>query len=331
MTVVDAPHARDPDHAGGGVADVALALEVEPEAAAGGVVLATVRATAPRDVVLQGGAVTLTCSLAYRYTEGFFGAAYSATARRVPEVVTQPLPGPTLLRQGEVVALQVLLPVPAGGPPTIDAPLVTVAWAAGAVMRFEGTAYAEAEPRPVRVLADGRGADLAAAATVPGGRRPDRLSFEGLAVDGVARRLLRPGGRLTGHLVLEPRRSGAVEEARVELVLASLVPHGPWVVDDPSRNPEALPNEAEEVVVRSVLAHPGAPGSPAGAGAPGRPPAGHGATIWPFAIDAPTPLPAPTWVAPEFAVRWLLRGVVTRRRSRPTTASVELDASTRPR
>ena len=132
----------------------------------------------------------------------------------------------------------------------------------------------------------------------------------------VGSRRFGPGERLAGELAVEPARAGRLQAVRAELVLLQHVPHGPWVVDNPARNPEAHPNEAETVVARVVLAA----GLPVAAGVP--------PLRWPFEIVAPQALPAPTLVTDDFALRWVLRGVAERPRSHVTTSSLELDGST---
>lgn len=308
--MVTLPPPGAPDDVGVDGVAVVVTVDVEPAAVTGGVVLATVRSRAVRDVVLQGGEVSLGCALAYRYLEGFFGATYGATARRAVDVAAQPLPGPTLLRQGEHVDHQVLLGVPAQGLPTVNCELVQVAWTARARVRYEGTQHADAPPVPLVVGSPGRGADTDSPALLRGGRRQDHVAVA------VGSRRFGPGGQVAGELVVEPARPGRLQEVRAELVFLQHVPHGPWVVDNPARNPEAHPNEAETVVARVVLAA----GLPVAAGGP--------ALRWPFELAAPRALPAPTLVTDDFALRWVLRGVAERPRSYVTTSSLELDGST---
>lgn len=294
------------------VPPVAVSLTAEPVVAAGGVVLATVRTEAERDVVLQGGDVSLGYALAYRYTEGnFFGAVYTSTARRSETVAGASLPGPTLLRAGEHVEQQVLVPVPAQALPTLACTLVLLQWVVRAKVRFDGTEQEHSAPVPVAVVARGRGAQTGGAVSVSGGRHPDEVRVEGLRS-----REIFPGDRVEGELVVVPARAGRVRAVRVELVLHQVVPHGPWVVDDPARNPESVPKEAGDVVARQSLS--------------GEIPvaAGGGGLRWPFVLDVPAELPGPTLVAPEFSLRWFVRAVIDRRRARRTTADLELDGST---
>jgi hypothetical protein len=317
LILVHATGSSELHRTGGEVGEVEVSLDVEPLTTLGGVLLATVRTTSARDVVLQGGEVTLTRSFAYRYNEGFFGAAYTATARRRLDVATDALPGPTLLRAGTAVEQQALLPVPDGGPPTLESDLAAVRWTVSAHVRYEGSARADAEPVLVRVLGAGRGAAVEGPARVHGRRRLDDVRLDAVAVDGAESRQLRSASRITGVLVVQPRRPGRLEEVSVELVLVTLVPHGPWLVDDPSRNPEPVPKESESVVVREVLAGPTL--------LPDTTP-----MRWRFTIGAPPVLPAPTWAGEEFSVRWLLRGRVVRPRLSTARIDLELDGSSLP-
>lgn len=300
------------DAAATGGPPLAVSVTVEPSVQAGGVVLATVRTDTDRDVVLQGGEVTLGYELAYRYTEGnYFGATYSSTARRSAVVAAGALPGPTLLRADEHVEQQILVPVPAATLPTLACTLVSLRWLVRASVRYDGTHHAHAPPVEVAVLARGRGAAADGPPAVSGGRHPDEVRFEG-----VRTRELFPGDRVDGELVVVPARAGRLRLVRVELVLHQVVPHGPWVVDDPARNPESVPKEAGDVVARQALSGE----IPVAAGGAG--------LRWPFALDAPERLPGPTLVAPEFSLRWYVRAVVDRRRARRTTVDLELDGST---
>lgn len=289
---------------------VTVALAAEPTVPLGGIVRAEVYTFAERDVLLQGGAVSLGYTLAYRYNTGFFGATYTGTARGAATVAELALPGPTLLREGNVLHQEVLLEVPADGPPTADTPLVSVEWSTQAAVRYDGTQEARAEPAPVAVLADGRGADPPSPLVVAGGRHRDDIEL--VVLSG---RRLGPGGRVSGEVVVVPRRPGPLAAVRVELVLVTLVPHGPWLVDDPARNPEPLPKESETVVdAEEVIG--------VGRAQPGV------ALHLPFALEAPPALPAPSWVTDEFSLRWLLRAVVDRRHRRRTTVELELRGST---
>lgn len=293
-------------------ADVVVGIEVDHDAVAGGVALATVRTSASRDVVLQGGEVTLGYAQFYRYREAFFGPHYTATHRRVHGVAAEALPGPTLLRGGQSVDQQVLLPVPSG-PPSVSCALVGIGWSVGAHVRYEGTHRADAPARPLAVLSGGRGAVLGDV-EVETGRRRDAVTLEVLT----GRESLTPGAPIRGEVVVRAVRRGELETVRAELVLHQHVPHGPWLVDDPRRNPEPSPKDVFGVLQRAELARtvPVAPGQ---------------VLRWPFALEIPSDPPAPTLATGEFALRWLVRAVVVRRRARATTADLEIDVGTSPK
>lgn len=297
-------------------APVTVTVHAEPPTVTeGGVVLATVRARATRDVVLQGGSATLTCATAYRYTTGgAYGTSYSSTARRSDDLASQPLPGPTFLRAGRESEEQVLLVVPPTGPPTTACDLVTIAWTVGATVRFEGSGRAVAAPVDLTVLGGGAGAEITGSTVV------DRGRFGSIAFEDMSGRTIAPGSTLSGCVVVRPRRAGAVGALRVELVLAQVVPHGPMIGDDPSRNPYIAEKESETVVARVALTAPVDVGG--------------GLLRAPFVLSVPTSLPAPTLVTPDFSLRWVLRAVVGRRGAwlpRTTSADVELAGSTIPR
>jgi hypothetical protein len=273
------------------------------------VVLATVRVRAVRDVVLQGGEASLTAAVAYWYvTGGIFGSTYSSVARSTVEASRQPLPAPTLLREGQEVEHQLLLAVPATGLPTVDCDLVSIEWTVRATVRYEGSGRVAAAPVALVVLSGG-GPEPPVPPPAPRAR---------VRLEGVGPRRVGAGTRVTGEVVLAERRRAAVlRGARVELVLLQLVPHGPLLGDNPARNPYIAAKESETVVARVPLALPGGV---------------TGEARLPFALDVPA-LPAPTLLTDDFSLRWVLRAVVDRRVSGfPRTASseVELVGSTMP-
>lgn len=327
---------------------VTVTVGVEPWTVAGGVVLATVTTHATRDVVLQGGEVTLGYALAYRYsTGGIFGTSYFSTARRSADVAREPLPGPTLLRAGRDIEQQALLRVPPDALPSVGATLVTIAWSVRTRVFFEGTGEAYAGPvgltvRGGRLGGDGAGGSsrgsgeasggaatgsLGVAATgsgfpvdaLPAGAAGLRGKRDSVTFERVSSRRFAPGTRITGDVVIGSRRGGD-RFVRVELVLVELVPHGPMIGDDPSRNPYIAEKESESVLVRRSLA--------AGAAVPV---SGSGVRL-PFTVDVPSRVPSPTLITPDFTLRWFLRAVVQRRLAvglrRSTTTDLEVLGST---
>ncbi len=294
-------------------APVTVTVHADRTAREGAVVLATVRIRASRDVVLQGGEVTLRCALSYRYiTGGIFGATHSSVERRTDVVATQPLPGPTLLRAGAQVEHQVLLAVPVAGPPTAVCELVTVGWTIHAEVRFEGRERAEAAPVAIVVLGTGRDASLAAGTVMERGR-PGVVDLEE-----VSTRVLAAGTRVSGIVVVG--RAAGVRSVKVELVLVQLVPQGPVIYDEPGRNPYIAPKEAEAVVVRLHLVGDGHPAE-----------VGPGDRL-PFSLEVPA-LPAPSLVTKEFSLQWVLRATLRRRVGGvplTTVADLEVRGSTAP-
>lgn len=273
---------------------VSVTVRTDPATRPGAVLAVTVRMRAARDVVLQGGQVTLTRALSYRYTlGGAFGTTYTGVARESDDVAHVMLPGPTLLRAGKEVTEQVLFPVPADAAPSTECTLVTIEWSVGARVRFEGTGTADGTPARIALLGEGTGADLSGPTVMPRGR------FGTIEVEDLSSRRIWPGAHVSGWVVLRPRWPAAVRGVRLELVLAQVVPHGPLLGDDPSRNPYIAEKEAETVVARVDL------GAPIDAGG--------GQLRAPFVLPVPDPLPAPTLVTPQFSLRWYLRVRVGRR------------------
>jgi hypothetical protein len=285
-----------------GAPPVTLEVTAEPRVNEGGVVLVTARLRAERDVVLQGGTVSLVRQISYRYiTGGIFGATHSSLARRSEVVATQALPGPSLLRGGSQEEHQVLLAVPADGPPSLACELATVAWRIDARMRFEGSEHADAPPLDLVVLGTGRDASTAGGTVMERGRR----GVVDLAE--VTTRLIDAGTRLGGAVVLG--HAAGLRSVKVELVLVQLVPHGPVINENLARSPYTAPKEAEEVVARVVLA--GADTPPA--------------ERLPFVLEVPA-LPAPSVVTEDFRLQWVLRATVRRRVvGIPLTTVVDLE------
>lgn len=290
-----------------GASPIAVSVLAEPVVLEGGVVLATVRTRALRDVVLQGGDVVLSAALAYKYvTGGIFGATYSSIARDTIEAARQSLPAPTLLRAGNEVEHQVLLTVPAEGLPTTDCDLVSIEWTVRARVKFEGRGRVDAAPVAFVVVSEG----------LPGG--PLALPPTGgtVRLDAVRPRRIAAGTVLSGDVVVPRRVAGAVRTVRVELVLAQMVPHGPMIGDNPARNPYVAEKEEETVVARVRLA-----GGEAGVLPP---PLGDDVRL-PFRLEVPV-LRAPTLVTASFTLRWFVRAVVERRMAGlPRSARCELE------
>lgn len=286
-----------------GAPPVTLDVTGDPRADEGGVVLVTARLRAARDVVLQGGAVSLVRSISYRYvTGGIFGATHSSLARRTEVVATQPLPGPSLLRGGSEEEHQVLLSVPADGPPSLACTLATVEWRIEARVRFEGSEYADAPPLALVVLGTGRDAATTGGTVMERGRRGV------VDLEDVTTRVVDAGTRLGGTVVLG-RRAVGLRSAKVELVLVQVVPHGPVITEDLARSPYIAEKEAEEVLVRAVLAGPESPPT----------------DRLPFVLEVPR-LPAPSLVTEDFRLQWVLRATVRRRiAGLPFTTVVDLE------
>jgi hypothetical protein len=131
-----------------------------------------------------------------------------------------------------------------------------------------------------------------------------------------SRRLV-PGVPLSGVLTVAPLRAFSARGVRLELVLAERVLHGPWLTDDPARNPAQQDNDADTVVASLPLAEqvrldPTGPLRVA------------------FTLPVPSRLQAPTTRMPNFSLSWMLRGVVDQRWHKDPCVAVELHAVTAP-
>lgn len=116
---------------------------------------------------------------------------------------------------------------------------------------------------------------------------------------------------------MQPLRPFSARSVRVDLVLAEHVLHGPWLTDDPARNPAQQEKYAETVVTSVPLAiHAGFD--------PGQ------LLRYEFSVPAPERLQAPTMRTPAFSLTWMLRGVVDRQLRTDPCVAVELHAVTTP-
>jgi hypothetical protein len=138
------------------------------------------------------------------------------------------------------------------------------------------------------------------------------LGFESLS----SRRLI-PGMPLSGVLTVASLRSASARGIRVDLVLQEHVLHGPRLTDDPARNPAHEDKYADTVVATLPVAeHVRLEAS--------RP------LRFGFTLPVPPRLQAPTMRVPNFALSWMLRGVVDRQLHRDPGVAVELQAVTTP-
>lgn len=290
-----------------GTVDVAVVLDVPDSAPEGSVLLVRVRTDAAAARLVQGGEVSLTRTIAYRYRqEGPDGATHLATARRVEPVVVQALP-PGEEGPGRYDA-EVLVPVPEEGPPTADTDLVTVDWAVRARVALADGLWAQAVRRvTVRTTA----ARFAARATRPA--RTDDRGHTIVDIDRLSTRRIVPGTQLRGDVVVAPLRPGPIRSVRLELLLCERVPH------DAARCPDAVGSKDSVTVVRTVTL---ASALEVRDDLP--------VLRLPFRLDVPETLPAPTVVTPEFEICWGLRAVVSRPLHRDACADLGLVAATVP-
>lgn len=278
-----------------------VVLDVPASACEGSVLL--VRITLPGGSSPLGGEVLLTRTIAYRYREeADGGATHLATARRTDTVARQALP-PGAVGPYEAHAL---LPVPADGPASADTELVCIEWAVRARVDLGAAGTAQAVRR-IAVLTTAGAFDAAAA----GPPRGDDRGHTVVGIERLSDRRIAPGIRLTGDVVVVPLHPGPIRSVRLELVLHERVPHGPGTAADPAGG------KATSTVVAALdLAHG------VGGGEDLRP------SRFPFALDVPDALPAPSIVTEEFVLGWALRAVVRRPLHRDAFAELALQAVT---
>jgi hypothetical protein len=279
----------------------------------GSTIDATVRATAGREVMVEGGRVELVRTVTYRYTAWSPYASPIAVPARDAGVISQAHFHPASpLIDGQPLVQPVALDIPPEGPGSVQTDLVEIGWAAHARLHLAGSRDAEVT-RPIVVLSQAR--DCAPVADTP-----PVLEDQGCTVIGVeslSSRQLVPGIPLSGVLTVAPLRSASARAIRVELVLLEHVLHGPRLTDDPARNPAHEDKYAETVVASLPLAEQVRldPSRPLRLG---------------FTVPVPPRLPAPTMRTPKFTLSWMLRGVVDRQLRRDPCVAIELHGVTTP-
>jgi hypothetical protein len=282
-----------------------LSLDVPEAVLEGAVLLVRVRSDPTDPRVVVGGEVTLLSTVGYRYRqEGPDGGTHLGTARRADDVATQALP--SAAGDGGPYEAEVLLPVPAHGPPSADTDLVSVDWAVRARASFADGSHAQAV-RKVAVLTE----SARLAGVLDGPARGEDSGHAVVAIDHLSTRRITPGSRLTGEVVVAPLHAGPIRSIRLELVLCEHVPR------DARRCPGAVGSKDTVTVVRSLslaaALEAGVDLSP---------------VRLPFALDVPASLPAPTMATAEFEVRWALRAVASRRLHRDASVVLGLLAAT---
>ena len=290
----------------------ALELDVQLptlEFVEGSVIDAVVRGVAERDLTVAGGQVDLIRTVTYRY-RGRSDEFFLVPARSAEVVTRQVLPAGGRYAGGEQLCEPVGLAVPADGPGSVTGGLVRIEWAIRAHLRVEQSVDAEATRKVVVLSRASSRASVERNLSVWQDRRCAVLAFELLS----SRRLV-PGSRVSGFLTVAARRVVAARGIRVELVLREQVHHGPWIGDDPARNPSDQGTQAETVVAAAQLA--------------GRLRLDPTQPLWlPFTVPVPPRLPAPTLQIPEFTLSWVLRGVLDRALRRDPYVEVELQGGT---
>ncbi len=294
--------------------DAQIALQVDlphKEVTQGSTLTGTVLAEAGADLDLVGSDVALIRTTTYVYRQGnLYGGAMSVPTRTTEVLAAQGIPCSGPLRAGGTQTLPFTLEVPVDEPGTVAAALVQVQWAVRARVQVIGSPPKE-HTRPVVVLS--RAEDLATVADEP----PTTVD-RGLVVlrfAALSSRRLAPAASVMGMLALEPRRAGSARGVRVELLLREQVHRGPWVGNDPTRNPANEGRERDTVVARQAIAHHIEldPRSP---------------VALPFRLQAPDRLPAPSMVTDRFSLTWILRAVADRALRPDPYVEVQLHGAT---
>lgn len=213
----------------------------------GSTIDATVRATAEREVMVEGGRVELIRTTTYRYTAWSpYGSPVTVPSRNSEAMSQAHFRPPGPLVGGRPLVQPVALGIPPDGPGSVQAELVEIGWAVHARLHVAGLRDAEVT-RPVVVLSQAR--DCAPVADTPPVQEDQGcavLGFESLS----SRRLV-SGVPLSGVLTVAPLRAFSTRTVRLDLVLLEHVLHGPRLTDDPARNP-AHENKYADTVVASL-------------------------------------------------------------------------------
>ncbi len=279
----------------------------------GSALAGAVLAEAVSDLGVLGCEVALVRTTSYVYRQGnVYGGSASVPTRATEVVAARGLPCAGLLRAGGLVTLPFSLELPAGGPGTVSASLIQVQWAVRVRMKVDGSPPTETT-RPFVVLS--RASEREAVADEPP-TTVDR-GLVALRFTQLSSRHLAPGAAITGMLALDPLRPGAARGLRVELLLREEVTRGPWIGNDPTRNPANEAREAETVVARQVIAD-----------RIEMDPRAHVAL--PFQLRAPRRLASPSLATDQFRLSWILRGVADRALRPDPHVEVELHGATTP-
>jgi hypothetical protein len=131
----------------------------------GSTIQATVRATADREVMVEGGRVELVRTMAYRYTAWSPYASPITIPSRDAKVISQAHFHPARpLVDGQPLVQPVALDIPPDGPGSVQADLVEIGWAVQARLHLARSHDVEAT-KPIVVLSRAR--DCAPVAHTP--------------------------------------------------------------------------------------------------------------------------------------------------------------------
>jgi hypothetical protein len=204
------------------------------------------------------------------------------------------------------------LEIPAAGPGSATGELIRISWTVRVRVKIVDSADA-VDARDVVMLS--RAGDLAS--VEQGQSHHEDRSCALLTFQDLTSRRLVPGVPISGVLTVSPRRPVSARGLRVELVLREEVDHGPWIGDDPARNPSDQGREKDTVLFSAPLTNRLELD-------PARP------QRLPFAVTVPARLAAPSLRTPEFSASWILRGVLDRALHQDPYVEVELLGVTAP-
>jgi hypothetical protein len=278
----------------------------------GSVVEAVVRGLVRRDLIVSRGELTLIKTVTYHHRQGNpYGGFYTVPTRLAEVICRQVLRAGSGYRAGELLSLAATLTIPSDGPGSVSAKLVRIEWSVHAHVEFEGQPDANATREIVVLSRSAERASVEENPPVIEGAKSALLGFQDLS----SRRLV-PGVPVSGVLTVAPRLPMSARSARVELVLREQVEHGPWIGDDPARNPSDQGKESDTVVAAAQLANrlvlqPDQP------------------RRFPFSVPVPPRL-TPSMQTPEFTLSWILRGVLDRALHQDPSVEIELHGVTTP-
>jgi hypothetical protein len=251
----------------------------------------TIRATALRGVTIDQVYLELVRTIDYSYGRGnLHGSIIPAHERTVKVMASIILLGPGSVPEGKILEWHAGIVVPTTGPASAHGDIIDVTWS----VRTRIPAGSNCEAVHERLIwvqswSDACADDLSHP-PVEDGRGHVALEFADLSS-----RVIMDGTPVSGDLRIKARRNLPTRGVRVDLVMCEDVLHGPGTPS--ARRPTTGIREARTVLVSTKVLDLGAL------------PRGQQLTF-PFALDLPPALPAPSLAIDNLRIRWELRAVV---------------------